>query len=141
MKTMIFIVVALFALSFAHAENILVVGKDAYSVTPKELNKCGEPGDPVYAAAKFAILGATSIGEGIYDSACKANNSKNCTSEERSKFGVEVLFKTIRLYPSRFTSDACKQLRQMCIDTCTKNKSFDNETCLIECNQYETYNR
>jgi hypothetical protein len=119
----------------------IVIGGKPYEIKPTELKTCGSQGSPEYAATTFLIEFAQSNGEKIYETACKAGIQEKCTKFDVKKFGIEQVFQFIRQYPSGTSNAGCKALRSECEDRCSKTALFDEKTCLIECNQYETWNR
>jgi len=124
----------------AFSINMIFEGKP-YNAMPANAPTCGdEVSGPEYTAAKFAINLAQGLGEKTMEAACKAAQ-KNCAPDEIKKVGIEALFKTIREYPPRTKSAACRELRKDCENTCKSSKLFDEQDCLIECNQYETWNK
>ncbi|MGZ5279685.1 MAG: hypothetical protein ACXWC9_07080 [Pseudobdellovibrionaceae bacterium] len=125
--------------SFA-AASLVFMGKP-YQVTPVESPKCGTPGGPEYTAATFILNSAQGLGEKMYTAKCQAESDSNCTSEGAKKSGIDLVFTTIRQYRSATTDAGCKELRSFCENNCKATKTYSDQDCLIECNQYETWNR
>ncbi len=137
----------IFSIVSASAQSgTLIIDRNVYTVSPTEKAQCGTPGDGAYEASKFEILAARRIGESIYVGSCQAqceddSCKKNCeTSSKKFEAGLKTLFAGVRKYPSRYSSKACLAFRDLCIEECRKASVVADERCLIECNQYESYN-
>jgi hypothetical protein len=114
-----------FISTFAFADSKLVLGDRVYTLQEQSKLTCGDgPGAPEYAAALF-LMGVT----------------QDLESNEESRLKIERIFKFIRPYPSRFTSKGCESLRNECESRCLKVKDISADTCKIECNQYESWNK
>lgn len=127
-------------LSTSSFADILVVGGKPYEIKAATLKVCGETGSPEQAAAIFNISIAQSGGEKIYATACQVNG-KDCSPQAVKKFGIDQVFQAIRSYPSIYSESNCKELRADCENRCIATKVYSEKTCIIECNQYEIWNR
>lgn len=123
-----------------YAETIVVGGKP-YDVQPTELLKCGEDvSSPDFAALSTLLSLSQKTGEGTWKAACEAGVQNSCTPEDIKKAGLKAVFSTIRKYPSALSNPTCKIGREDCEKRCLNTKVFDEKVCVIECNQYETWN-
>lgn len=134
------VIFAILLTGSAFAAETIVVGGKPYEVKPTELKVCGSPGSPEYAAVVFLIDFAQSNGEHTYEAACKVGIQTVCTPEATKRFGVQQIFSFIRQYPSGLRNQGCKSLRDNCEKRCKDSKQFDDVECVIECNQYESWN-
>lgn len=107
------------------ADNFAIINGNKYSLLAEEKSTCGSDiNGPEYVANLFLMRAAANIWQDLIP-------DKKPTT----------LFSFIRRYPSRFSSPTCESLRNECAKECAKSKATTPEECLIECNQYETWNR
>ncbi|MCB0355482.1 MAG: hypothetical protein KDD40_00655 [Bdellovibrionales bacterium] len=143
MKSILFLHILLFGFSkFSSAdEGTLVIDGKPYIVSEKELRSCGHKDSPEFNAAEFGLIFARQNGEEVFDLACTSKAIKDCNQEAKVKFGLQQMFAIIRSFPSSFHSESCQVLRNKCTQSCIEANVYEKDVCLIECNQYESYNR
>ncbi|MBK9321590.1 MAG: hypothetical protein IPM97_01300 [Bdellovibrionaceae bacterium] len=129
------------ALPSQASDNMIILNGKPFTFQPVDVPTCGELNSPQQAAAMFALTFAQSNGENTWASACKAGIQTKCTQEDIKRFGLQMVFDLMRKYESGLSNPACKQIRKECEDRCMASKFFDERSCMIECNQYETWKR
>lgn len=129
-----------FLLSPAYAD-VAVVNGQPFDLVPSKVKDCGPAGSPEHRADVAILSFSIGNGKSAAKALCAAGESKFCNSDTQSRFALALLFKTIRTYPSQFRSSGCKDLRAECASFCSIEKVLSNEECVIECNQYESWNR
>jgi len=138
----VILAIACFATSPSKAAgDVIILNGKPFSFQPMDIPTCGELNSPQQTAAMFALNFAQSNGENTWAAACKAGIQTKCTSDDIKRFGIQMIFDLMRKYESGLSNAACKQVRKECEDRCVASKFFDERSCMIECNQYETWKR
>jgi len=122
--------------------NLVVVDNKAYSLKEVEKKQCGEIGGPLFAAESFLLDATYKLGLEFSMAQCSAGEVRHCDSQSQKKYALRSLFKLVRQYPPAHRAVGCRELRiKGCTNVCQKERVYSDEHCLIECNQYESYNR
>lgn len=126
--------------SFAFGDTLVVNGKH-YNIRPSTPNICGQSGSPELAAAQMSLSLSQKMAENTYMASCQVDPSKDCSQQKIKQFGLNSLFTFIRSYPSISRNNGCQELRTTCENLCVETKIYSEKICMIECNQYETWNK
>lgn len=140
MKIIVLLILSL--ASVCTSANIVVVNNKAFKLAPIEKKLCGEKDGPVFAAELFLMFSTHGLGLKFSQAQCSAGVIKHCNSQYQKKYALKSLFNFMRQYPPTYHSIGCRDLRAKgCTDICMRENVYSDEYCLIECNQYESYNR
>ncbi|MGE3759482.1 MAG: hypothetical protein AB7H97_17085 [Pseudobdellovibrionaceae bacterium] len=129
------------AICEAAVANVAVVEGKAYELHPVAKQKCGNLGSSELIADKTILAFAKKNGIATAEALCVGGTEKYCSKSAQIEFGLQLMFKAVRPYPSRFTSEGCKELREECTALCAIENTPTKQDCMIECNQYESWNR
>ena len=136
----VFLILITLVSKFAHADMAFVDGK-VYDLKLAELRKCGSVGSSELLADKTVLVFAKKNGIASAVALCSGGVAEYCSKDAQTKFGLELLFKTARRYPSKFQSAGCKEVRAECTSLCLSENIVSAEDCQIECNQYDAWNK
>jgi hypothetical protein len=135
-----FLIILFFSMQVYGAGNLVLNG-NVYTLKQKDKKNCGVLGSPEYLGHRATIRIAFDTFLLTAESMCHANPPELCDKIKQVEFALNGLFTVIREFPSKYRSQACDELRKFCIEKCEQVKLLPIEDCLIQCNQYETYNK
>jgi hypothetical protein len=140
MRLTLLIVIILISLS--GFTNVVVIDKKAFKLTPIGKKICGVKGGPVFTAERLLMDMTFNLGINFSQAQCGIGVESLCNQKNQKKYALKSLFNFTRQFPPSYKSEQCKELRKLgCTDICINERIYNEEHCLIECNQYESYNR